>query len=88
MITSEEIDYITSKYSSKGSGCDPTKVLSAGRLSWASNSGSRQQMFTSQIKQAVILKNPEVPRLSTGHEKFFGKHADSFKKAKDDFRII
>lgn len=88
MITSEEIDYITSKYSSKGSGCDPTKVLSAGRLSWASNSGSRQQMFTSQIKQAVVLKNPEVPRLSTGHEKFFGKHADSFKKAKDDFRII
>lgn len=88
MISAEEIDFINKEYSVEGGGSDPTEVLGAGRLSWVSNSGSRQQMFTAQIKQAVMLSNPEVPKLSTGHEKFFGKHADSFKRAKSNYRIL
>lgn len=86
MITSEEIDFIGKEYSVNG--VDPTSVLAGGRLSWISTAGPRQQMFTAHLKQAVMLNNPESPKISTGHEKFFGKKVDSFKKSESDFRII
>lgn len=88
MVTPEEINFINSEYSQKGGGSDPTEILGSNRLSWVSNSGSRQQMFTGQIKQAVMIDNPDVAKLTTGHEKFFGKYADSFKKADTDYRIV
>lgn len=88
MITAEEINFINKEYSKNGGGSDPTNVLATGRLSWISNSGSRQQMFTAQVKQAVMLDNPEVARLTTGHEKHFGKYANSYKRADSDYRIV
>ena len=54
-------------------------------------SSSRSIMFTSHLKQLVVLNNPEFPRLFTNYENTFGRLSSSFYKTDEDvevFRIV
>jgi len=72
---------------------DPTEILSVGPSSIPfveSNEGARVLMASNQIKQALPLKNPEIPAIQTGIESILPKYlSDSFvKKSPVDGTVI
>lgn len=54
----------------------------------ASNSGSRKLMFGTQLEHRLPLLNPDVPFISTGYEREFGKYSSSFVETKEDLDVI
>lgn len=50
-------------------------------------SASRNVMFTGHLKQYVVLKNPDFPRVFTNNENIFGKHSSGYKEAKSDLVV-
>lgn len=49
---------------------------------------SRLCMFTSNLKQILTLKNPDVPRLQTGYENVIGKYNKAYLKMDGDWEVI
>lgn len=49
---------------------------------------SRNIMFNSHIEQAVVLANPEFPRVFTNYENEVGKYSSSYKKPETDLTVI
>jgi DNA-directed RNA polymerase beta subunit len=49
---------------------------------------NRVNMFTNHIRQAVILKNGEFPRVFTNFENQVGKYSSAFKVADRDWKIV
>lgn len=51
-------------------------------------SSSRSIMFTSHLRQAVGLKNPDFPFVFTNYENIVGKNSTGYYKAKETFEVI
>ncbi len=84
-ITRDEINFLNERYS--GENID--ELFASGLLTWPSMvSGPRQHLFSTQVSQAVMLNNPETPRVFTGYEKTFGKYVDSYMKSTTDYEIV
>lgn len=52
------------------------------------SSSSRSLMSGSHIKQHMVLKNTDIPRMLTNYEYIFGKHSTGYKKTKSEYEII
>ena len=51
-------------------------------------SGSRAHMFATHIEQAIVIENPDSPKVFTGIEKVYGKYTDSYKKSKSLYTVV
>lgn len=51
-------------------------------------SSSRSIMFTSHLKQFVVLNKPEFPRVFTNYENVFGKYSSSIYNSDDDYEVV
>ena len=51
-------------------------------------SSARSTMLTQHLIQAEVPDNPEIPAVSTGYEKLFGKYSMSYKKTKSKLKVI
>lgn len=49
---------------------------------------SRNIMFNSHIEQAVVLANPEFPRVFTNYENEVGKYSSSYKKVDKKLTVV
>lgn len=47
----------------------------------------RQQMFTSNLKQILVIKDPDIPRVLTGHENKFGQISHAYKDIEGDWVV-
>lgn len=47
----------------------------------------RQQMFTSNLKQILVIDKPDIPRVLTGHENKFGKVSHAYKEVEGDWVV-
>ena len=48
----------------------------------------RANMFTSHIKQALTLRNPEFPKIYFGPENVVGRYSDGYKQIKDGDKVV
>ena len=51
-------------------------------------SGPRAHMVTSHIEQALMIENPETPKVFTGMEKIYGKYTDSLEVSDSIYTVI
>lgn len=49
---------------------------------------SRLCMFTSNLKQTLVLKNPDIPRLQTGYENVIGKNNKAYLKLDGQWEVV
>jgi len=49
---------------------------------------SRSMMFHSHLEQAVVLNNPDFPRVFTNYENMVGEQSSSYFKAPSSYKII
>jgi len=49
---------------------------------------NRINMFTNHIRQAIVLKEPEFPRVFTNFENQVGKYSSAYKKADRNWEVI
>ena len=52
------------------------------------SSSSRSLMFGSHVKQHMVLKKTDIPRVLTNYEYIFGKHSTGYKQTKNNYEII
>ena len=45
-------------------------------------------MFGSEVKQIQCIKDPDIPRVSTGHENMFGYVSHPYKEMKGDWKVV
>lgn len=64
------------------------KMMGPTLLGYASTDSSRMYMFTSHLKQILVLQKPDVPRLSTSFENVIGKCSNAYKKVSDDNWVV
>ena len=50
--------------------------------------GCRMLMASQNFKQCIAIKNPDMPRILTGHENIFGKLSGGYKKLKGEWKVI
>ena len=79
--TLEELD-------NKYGGDEMFRLFGPTLLSWNTIDSSRAYMFTSHIKQALTLLEPDVPRLSTHFENTFGEYSNAYKKLKGTWKVV
>ena len=48
----------------------------------------RCMMFSSEVKQILCIKNPDVPRVLTGYENIFGNISHAFKQLNGDWKVV
>ena len=48
---------------------------------------NRQQMFTSNLKQILVIAKPDIPRVLTGHENKFGEISHAYKDIQGDWVV-
>ena len=51
-------------------------------------SGSRAQMVSGHLEQAVMLEKPETPRMFTGFELPYGRYTDSYYRTEAPMKVI
>jgi len=49
---------------------------------------TRLCMFTSNLKQILTLKDPDIPRLQTGYENVIGKYNKAYLKLEGEWKVI
>lgn len=50
--------------------------------------GCRMLMASQNFKQCIAIKNPDVPRILTGHENIFGKLSGGYKKLEGEWEVV
>lgn len=71
----------------KYGGDEMFRIFGPTSLSWATTDSSRMYMFTSHLKQALSLLEPDVPRLQTGFENSIGKYNRAYKQLKGKWEV-
>ncbi len=64
------------------------KMLGPTLLSWTNTDSSRMYMYTSHLKQVLVLNNPDVPRLQTKFENTFGKRNKAYKQLEGTWTVV
>lgn len=49
---------------------------------------SRNMMFNSHLEQAVVLKEPDFPRVFTNYENEVGRYSSSYKQIKGQLKVV
>lgn len=68
-------------------GDEMFRIFGPTMFSWATTDSSRMYMFTSHLKQALSLLEPDVPRLQTGFENTVGKYNRAYKQLKGHWTV-
>lgn len=87
--TKESLDAVAKKLYPKGLNKTPDIAGVLNMTMWNKSSGNRLQMFSaSHSEQAVMLREPESPKVFTGFEKVYGQFANSMFKAPSTVKVI
>lgn len=78
----DELQKKEDKFENKDDMFGPMLLTNPGYISSA-----RGIMFTSHLKQAVNLDEPEIPRVFTNYENLVGKYSTGYKKAKRNYVV-
>ena len=79
--TSNDIAALNEKFS----GINKEKMSSVSLMGFPLDVDSgRGIMFGSEVKQIQCIKDPDIPRVSTGHENMFGYVSHPYKEMKGD----
>jgi hypothetical protein len=79
----QKLDDIDAKYG----GEEMYRIFGPTMLSWITTDSSRMYMFTSHIKQALTLLDPDVAHLQTGFENSIGKRNNSYKQLEGTWEV-
>jgi hypothetical protein len=80
----QKLDDIDAQYG----GEEMFRIFGPTMLSWATTDSSRMYMFTSHIKQALTLLEPDVPHLQTGFENSVGKRNNAYKQLEGTWEVL
>ena len=84
-VTASEIAELNEKFS----GIDLERMFATSLMGFPRDADSgREIMFSSEVKQIQNIKNPDFPRISTGHENMFGKISHPFKAVVGDWKVV
>lgn len=71
------------------SGINKEKMFATSLLGFPLDVDSgRGIMFSSEVKQIQCIRNPDIPRVMTGHENMFGRISRPFKEVKGDWKVV
>ena len=83
--TSNDIAALNEKFS----GINKEKMFSVSLMGFPLDVDSgRGIMFGSEVKQIQCIKDPDIPRVSTGHENMFGYVSHPYKEMKGDWKVV
>ena len=79
-----EYDLMDLKYGNQIEKCCGPSLLSFA----CDADSSRMHMVNQNLKQSLTLKNPDIPRISTGQENMFGKLSAGYKMMFGNWEVI
>ena len=84
-ITASDIASLNEKFN----GIDKERMFSTSLMGFPLDVDSgRGIMFGSEVKQIQCIKNPDIPRIMTGHENMFGYVSHPYKEIQGEWKVV